>query len=121
MNPGESVVLTCRTTGSTIIAWSSLEYIDRDGFQLSFLSINDPGTIKNISNSGNFATLTVNDRVNEVLESQLHLMNVTVMSTVICYNNDQGVNASITLSFRVGKNFVCTQCAFILYLCIHVQ
>ena len=96
----------CRTTGSTIIAWSSIEYIDRGGAQLTFLSINDPGTMKNISNSASFATLTMVDRANLVLESQLHLVNVTVMSTVICFNNDQGVNASI--SFRVGKNFVCT-------------
>ena len=98
----------CSTTGSTIIAWSSIEYIDSGGSQLTFLSINDPGMIKNISNSANFATLTMVDRANQVLESQLHLVNVTVTSTVICYNNDQGVNASIT--FRVGKNFMHPMC-----------
>ena len=104
---GQSLIFTCMTTGSTIIAWSSIEYINRGGSQLTFLSINNPGMIKSISNSGNFAILTKVDRANQVLKSQLHLVNVTVMSTVICYNNDQGVNATIT--FSVGKKFMIMQ------------
>ena len=74
----------------------------KGGSQLYFLSVNRPGTIVNSSISTSFANLTIVDRVNLVLQSQLYLMNVNVTSTVICYNNDQGVNASVT--FIVGKN-----------------
>ena len=104
VNPGTSITFICNTTGSTTIAWSSIEYIDRGGSQITFLSINSPGTIENISTSDNFANLTMVDGANLVLQSQLHLMNVTVSSTVICYSNDHGTSASIT--FRVGKKFI---------------
>ena len=106
---GQSLIFTCVTTGSTIIAWSSEEYLARGGTQLSFLSIDPLGTIMTSSISASFANLTMVDTANSdtVLESQLHIMNVSVMSMVICYNNDQGVNASIT--FSVGKsNFICS-------------
>ena len=118
VNQGESVTFICRTTGSTLnIAWSSEEYIGGGEFQLSFLSIDPPEMIVNSSISASFIILTMVDTVNgdTVLKSQLHIVNVSVMSTVtvMCYNNDQGVNASIT--FSTGKNFVCTQHTLLIF------
>ena len=45
------------------------------------------------------------DDANLVLESQLHIANVTVESVVVCLNTDLGVNQSIAIRF--SKNFLC--------------
>jgi hypothetical protein len=109
VNPGESFTFTCETTGSTIIAWSSEELVGKGRFQISFLSIEDPGFIQycQVPNNASFANLTMvgeDLNGNRVLESRLHIINVSATydaATVVCHNRAQGLNKSIT--FSIGK------------------
>ena len=93
------------TNRSLTISWSSDHYISGSGVQLFFVLGQDTqGTTKPSPNNASFANLTRANNETFELVSQLHI-NVSAKyntSTVICYNNAQDVNASIT--FSVGKN-----------------
>ena len=78
------------------------------GIQLEFLILNMPGETQNSTmESGTFAILTMANRSQLVLESQLHIMVSAkyMMSTIVCHNNAHGVNKSIT--FSLGKPETC--------------
>lgn len=104
VHPGQSVIFTCTTSISQIIAWSSAHYISESGLQLFFGSDDTPGLLKRSPNNASIANLTMVDGL--VLESELHIMVLSkyARSTVTCLNNDQIVNASI--SFDVGEKYV---------------
>ena len=106
MTAGQSFSFTCVTNGSRTIAWSGEELVGKGGFQLSFFSIESPGSIKRcqIPNNASFANLTMVDSDNRVLESTLHIVNVSSTydtATVVCHNRALNLNESIT--FRISK------------------
>ena len=103
---GQSFSFACVTNGSRTIAWSGEELVGKGGFRLSFFSIDSPGSIKpcQVPNNASFASLTMVDRDNRVLESVLHIVNVSSTyntATVVCHNRALDLNKSIT--FRIGK------------------
>ena len=98
----------CVTGDSSILAWSSDDYIG-GGVLVEFLSINIQGAIRTYNNE-TIATLTYKhvDGPIFVLESTLHILasRMHSTSTVSCHNVDQNLREDIT--FRVlGKNFFC--------------
>ena len=110
VNAGQSFTFTCVTNGSRTIAWSSEELVGKGGFQLSYFIIDSLGSIKHCQapNNASFANLTMVDSGNRVLESRLHIINVSSTydtATVVCHNRALSLNESIT--FSIGK-FTCT-------------
>ena len=101
VRPGQSVIFTCTTSESLIIAWSSVHYVSESGLQLFFGADNPEGLLKSSPNNVSVANLTMVDGL--VLESELHIVvsSKYARSTVTCFNSDQRVNASI--SFDVGE------------------
>lgn len=98
---GVEVVISCVTTQSAVIAWSSAEYIG-DGLRLEYSVFNATGSISNSSKeSETFANLTSVGKF--ILESQLHI----VVSAnyprfnVTCHNPANDEVERIT--FIVGK------------------
>jgi hypothetical protein len=105
IHPGQSVIFTCTTSRSQLIAWSSDHYVSEGGLQLFFGADNPEGLLKRSPNNASIANLTMVITEGFVLESQLHIMVSPkyARSTVTCFNDDQIVNASI--SFDVGEKY----------------
>ena len=57
--PGDVISFICNTTGSSILVWTSEEYIGASGSQIEFASIDNIGITKpSLSNPDTVATLT---------------------------------------------------------------
>lgn len=74
--PDSQVTLTCKTTGSSTIAWRSATFIGGGGNQLEFANTDRTGTTQSISTTLTVATLTENEVVNgeQVLVSTLDVL-----------------------------------------------
>ena len=99
--PGEEANIICETRGSSIIAWTSEEYIERGGTQLEFATFNRVGETRvSPVNPNTVATLiekSVDSNGNmQVLQSQLRII-ASVDSTVTCINVDNGMSTSIRI------------------------
>jgi hypothetical protein len=90
--PGQEVTITCETRGSQIIAWTSDEYIGRQGVQLEFLSIDPVGVTRRTSSAVASLINNTNDNGVTVLVSQLRIIGA-LSSSVACINimNDMTV------------------------------
>ena len=92
--PGESIILTCETRGSSTIAWRSTDYIGDMSDQLEFSRFSSTGVPNNspVYNTTT-AILTANREDNgvRVLISQLHItVRSDVSSTsVICVRDNE--------------------------------
>ena len=93
--PGNTIIFTCTTTGSSLLAWISKEYIG-SGSQIEFRSVIDPvGTIRNsTSNPETVANLTAIN--NDVLTSTLRIKTGSTTSnvSVSCINAGGMTNIS---------------------------
>ena len=96
--PGNTILFTCTITGSSILAWSSEDYIGL-GSQLQFRSIDDIGDVKNsTSNPETTAVLTAIDtRMPIILTSILHIIPISTSPniSVSCINAGGGTNTLI--------------------------
>ena len=104
---GQQLIITCATTESASMAWSSEEYIGIGGVQLEYDTMNN--AVGRIQVSGvtptTFANLTMVNPSAFELESQLHMTvldNITPF-TVTCHNSGNGISKNIT--FFLGKSF----------------
>ena len=95
--PGEIVIFTCETRGSTILAWTSDEYIESGGTRLVLATFNDIGDTSRSPvtvNSNTIATLINKTRENgvDVLVSTLRIRAVSEFldSSVTCIHVDGG-------------------------------
>ena len=119
--PEATIVFTCITTGSSVLAWISEEFIG-SGSQLEFRSVDGIGTIKqNSFNPDTVATLTAinNDGIIE-LTSTLHIVTRSTTSNVIvsCISVGLGVtNTSIILP--AGMWMVIWNSVYFAYMYIH--
>ena len=99
---GESVTITCMTINSSIIAWSSEEYIGKGGRQLEFVTLDAIGTT--LYDSMVIANLTSVNQSALILESQLHIIRVSPnypQFNVTCHGSVNSLNKSVT--YIVGK------------------
>lgn len=96
--PGKTIVFTCTTTGSLVLAWTSEEYIG-PGRQLEILSTDRIGTNRSsTSNPETVANLTYFDNDGIILTSMLSIVtrSTTTSVTVSCLNVGDGeANTSI--------------------------
>ena len=93
--PGEIVIFTCETRGSTILAWTSDEYIEPGGTRLELATFNDVGDIRTSPvNSNTVATLIdeTNENGVDILVSTLRIKAVSEFldSSVTCIHVDGG-------------------------------
>ena len=106
VRPGQSVIFTCATSQSEILAWGSVHYVSESGLQIFFGTEDTPGLLKQSTNIASVANLTMVDESRLILESELHITvsSEYARSTVTCFNNGQRVNESI--SFDVGEKYM---------------
>ena len=95
--PGGTIVFTCTTTGSLVLAWTSEEYIG-SGRQLDIRSVDPIGTtVSSTINSDTVANLTAFDNDGIILKSMLRIRtgSTTPSVSVSCLNvGDGGINSS---------------------------
>ena len=105
IRPGDSIVFTCITSGSSLQWWKSVHYVANNGELLAFGTDEMAGTKKRTPNNVSEANLIVVTSNGLVLESQL---NITVSadyptSNVTCINNSLNVTATICFSVAMGE------------------
>ena len=112
--PGDEVILTCTTRGSSLIGWRSLDYVSRViSNQLEFSEVNSQGAMRrSLVYNSTVATLTSNSVENgvRVLVSELRIIirpDVT-SSSVICVHDNTNEN-TITLQLLGMFNYACIQ------------
>ena len=93
--PGEIVIFTCETRGSTILAWTSDEYIEPGGTRLELATFNDVGDTRTSPvNLNTVATLISETRESgiDVLVSTLRIRALSEFldSSVTCIHVDGG-------------------------------
>lgn len=102
--PGDEVIFVCQTMGSSVIAWTSEEYIGSGGTQIQFAAGVRSTNIQQIGTT--IATLT-GDRMENGLQVLTSTLRVNVSSmypnpSVTCH--DVGNGTSKTANFNViGK------------------
>ena len=80
--PEATIVITCTTTGSSILAWMSEEFIG-SGSQLEFRSVDRIGTTqRSSSNPDTVATLTAYNNEGTILTSTLRIVTKSTTSNV---------------------------------------
>ena len=89
--PGETIVLTCTTTGSSILRWTSNEYIGSSN-QIEFLSAESVGTTESMQDA--VANLTAN-HVTGGMRVLTSMLRITARSTIpnfsiTCISGDLG-------------------------------
>lgn len=100
--PGDTLVFTCITNGSSSHAWISDEYIGIGGIQLEFAAFESPGLIRTPQNnpaSSTLARLIAVDRVQEILQSRFEITVSTDYntSTISCHNVDRNLMNTTTI------------------------
>ena len=96
--PGNMILFTCTTTGSSTLAWSSEDYIG-SGRQLQFRSIDDNGTVE-ISpfNPETIATLTAVNTNGPILMSILRIISrPTTPNISVSCTNIGGETSTLTI------------------------
>ena len=95
--PGNMILFTCTTTGSSTLTWSSEDYIG-SGRQLQFRSIDDNGTVENSTfNTETIATLTAVNTNGPVLMSILHIIPRSTPNISISCTNAGGETSTLTI------------------------
>lgn len=109
--PGDTIIFTCITNGSSSHAWRSDEYIGVGGIQLEFATFDNPGVIRTPSNNPASSTLArlvaVGNREQRVLQSKLELT-VTAdynKSTISCINVDRNLTNKTTIEILGTHNY----------------
>ena len=98
--PNQEVLFTCETSGSLVMAWSSLQYIGPNGVRLELIAADGVGhEVRSVVNSDTVATLT---RINghEVLASELRIIVQGNFRNASVFCIDAGVGMS-HISFQV--------------------
>ena len=95
--PGREVIFTCATNGSSVLAWSSDEYIGRNGRQLE-ITTSVGHRVTSMVNSNTFAELTMKEgNRSRVTESQLHITvsHDIAIASVTCGDVSSGLSSSV--------------------------
>ena len=98
--PGDNVTFTCTTIGSSIIAWSSDEYIGRGGVRLELFANATSRESSQISNAtAVLLNTTYNSEGDIVLTSALSLIAMgTPYVSVTCVNIGRETNSNTKLN-----------------------
>ena len=119
---GEMVTFTCVARNSTLIAWSSNEYIGSDGLRLEFASIERVGTNRFAPNFGTTAQLVDSFREDGrvILVSQLNITvpSVYQISSITCHNIGMGTTAMTSFQLAGMDQFLYLCNIFMLYAAV---
>ena len=101
---GENVTFTCMARESSLIAWSSNEYIGSDGLRLEFASVEPVGSMQSVPGGGTAAQL-INSTYEDGIVTVVSQLNVLVQSTyqissITCHNI--GMGTTNTTSFEIA-------------------
>ena len=111
---GENILFECVTVGSSILAWSSNEYINARGGRIEFLVVHDNGTIIMAPNSYTLAKLigVYNEDGQPVIVSQLSIIVQRTIPhfSVSCHHVGSGLTKTVTLQLS-GKFTLCQEIA----------
>ena len=101
--PGNTILFTCTTNGSSTLTWSSEDYIGF-GSQFQFLSIDNVGESQSNSQTDAVATLTaINTELPIILTSILRLIaRPTTPNISVSCTNAGGETSTLTISLA-GK------------------
>ena len=107
--PQQVITFTCVTRGSSILAWSSDEYIGPGGALLTFVAFDPLGTTTaSFINPDTAAVLVSSSNENGeiVLEStlQITVSSLFPTSSVACHNVDGGAVSSFTFHIPGEQN-----------------
>ena len=98
--PQQQLVFTCKTKGSTILEWQSIEYIGTGGDSIPIYSV---GSRDNVTSGGNPSTYATRDSIDiedglMIIVSRLFIvaMEQFPTATVTCQINGNGPSKSIT-------------------------
>ena len=99
--PGDVIIFTCVTNGSSSHVWRSDEYIGMGGIQLEFAAFDNPGTIirtplNNPASSTLARLIAAENRVQGILQSKLEITVSTDYTnfTILCMNVDRNLTNS---------------------------
>lgn len=91
--PGDEIIFTCETRGSSILAWSSAQYIGGGGVQFEFTTDDTPGLVEQSRiNADVIATLTSTDAQSQTISSTLRIVassDVSAPSVTCLHRTDQ--------------------------------
>jgi hypothetical protein len=99
--PGDAISFTCHTRGSTILDWSSIQYIGELGIQLELTVEDKPGYLRTGNTVTTIATLLSTDTDNDIIVSTLRIRasaNMTYPS-VTCAHRDSGRSKMLTFQY----------------------
>ena len=104
--PEEEIIFTCTTRGSSILQWSSIEYIDSDGYNIQIYN----STLGNDVQRGSAHATLVRAAIENgvlVLVSELRIRVSTLhpIATIECNNNGHGSSQTITFN-SIGTIFL---------------
>ena len=109
--PGDQINFTCTTRSSTIQAWKSKQYIG-GGAQLEFLSVDQPGTLRESAINPNASAVLVSVNVTEngitVIISTLSVVvsaNLGDIHQVTCINVNTGTRETFSLTVAGPSKF----------------
>ena len=107
MHRGENITFECVTVGSSILAWSSNEYINARGDRIEFLVIHENGTIIMAPNSHTLARLIgvyTDEDGQSVIVSQLSIIVQRTKKhfSISCHHVGNGLTKTVTLQLS-GK------------------
>lgn len=89
---GQEIIFTCVTRGSSIIAWSSEEYIGSGGAQLIFSTLNSPDDTKISQTYPDTVATLVSITGSDVLTSTLRIVTSSnsLSASVTCHDANLG-------------------------------
>ena len=116
---GENVTFTCETRGSTILAWSSDDYIGRNGIQIQFLYIENSDKVRR-PNAYTVAELTDVHWEGEVVV-MTSVLSIRVQpdnsnSSVTCHSTGMADETNTT-QFQLSGMLHCSYCRLHLSYC----
>ena len=112
--PGQQIIFTCETRGSSIIAWKSEEFIGSGGAQTQFIQTQNNGSERWYGDT--VATL-VDNRIEGGIRLLVSTLRITAMSmypnpSVTCIHTDDG-NWNTTTFRVIGKHFQIILCMYV--------
>ena len=106
----QEIVFTCTTRQSSILQWSSSEYIDSDGYSIQVYNSTLGNDVRRGSAHATLVRASIENRV-PVLVSELRIRTSTLhpTATIECNNNGHGSHRTIT--FGISPNYnICVEC-----------
>ena len=107
---GDQITFVCETKGSSIIAWTSNEYIGQGGAQLQFAAAEVPSLANTLHGTGDTVATFTDNRVENRVQVLTSTLRVTASSvypnpSVTCIHVDNDTRRTVSFSV-IGKHII---------------